>query len=292
MQAAPVWDRPGTLKMGNAASVGTPEHELGRTARAEARGVFYAMRSDPGRIRSANEDFCAALPEHGVFVVCDGMGGCAAGEIASQLAAEAFLNHLSRRQQTEAANGSESSSAPRTRLLQAVRAANQAVFQRAQRSSALKGMGTTLVALLWQSLPGDPNPILWLAHVGDSRAYRIRGGTAQQITVDHSLVEEQVRAGLIDRMQAESSPVRNIITRAIGTQATVEIDIVSHPAQRGDLYLLASDGLTRELSEVQIAELLARYSVTELDAACEALVDAANRHGGRDNITVLLVACP
>ncbi len=292
MQTAPVRADPGTLKMGNAASFGTPEHELGRTARAEARGVFYAMRSDPGRIRSANEDFCAALLERGVFVVCDGMGGCAAGEIASQLAAEAFLNHLSHRQQTAPANGSEPSSPPKTRLQQAVRAANQAVFQRAQRSSALKGMGTTLVALLWQSLPGDPNPMLWLAHVGDSRAYRIRGGAAQQITVDHSLVEEQVRAGLIDRMQAESSPVRNIITRAIGTQATVEVDIVSHTVQRGDLYLLASDGLTRELSDTEIAQIVARHASNGLDAACIALVDEANRHGGRDNITVLLVACP
>lgn len=260
--------------------------------RAEAPGVPFAMRSDPGRTRSANEDFCAALPHHGVFVVCDGMGGCAAGELASQLAAEAFLNNLALGHRPMAEEGADHSASPKTRLQQAVRAANQAVFQRAQRSSALKGMGTTLVALLWQRLPGGPSPVLWLAHVGDSRAYRIRGATAQQMTVDHSLVEEQVRAGLIDRMQAESSPVRNIITRAIGTQATIEVDIVSHPAQPGDLYLLASDGLTRELDDAQIAHIVTRHASKGLDAACEALVEEANRHGGGDNITVLLTACP
>jgi protein phosphatase len=151
-------------------------------------------------------------------------------------------------------------------------------------------MGTTLVAALWDDHAGTPT--LWLAHVGDSRCYRLRRGTLELLTQDHSLVEEQVRAGMITRTQAGRSPIRNIITRAIGSQPTVEPEIAAHTAQSGDLYLLASDGLTRELEDAEIAHLLAHTAGTALESACQALIDAANAHGGRDNITVLLVACP
>jgi len=258
----------------------------------------FAMLSHRGRVRQTNQDACAALPEHGAFVVCDGMGGAAGGEVASHLASETFLNSLahSRRKPSKTTSSKPLDSAgpyppnhPRTRLQQAICAANHAVFQRAQRSRALHGMGTTLVALLWDEAP---TPTLWLAHVGDSRCYLFRRGALQQLTLDHSLVEEQVRAGLLNRSQAANSPIRNIITRAIGSQPSVDAEIAAHTPESGDLYLLASDGLTRELTDVQIALVLAQASGPTLEAACQALIDAANKNGGHDNITVLLVACP
>jgi protein phosphatase len=254
------------------------------------------MRTDPGQIRHANQDACAALPELGAFVVCDGVGGAAAGEVASHLATEAFLNSLAHPARAPKAaptgqpNGLHPAHHPHTRLLQAVRAANHAVFQRAQRSRALRGMGTTLVALLWED--SSDASVLWLAHVGDSRCYLFRQGILRLLTQDHSLVEEQVRAGQLTRAQAESSPIRNIITRAVGTQPTVEPDIAAHAVQPGDLILLASDGLTRELQDAAISLILADASAANLDATSQALIDAANTAGGRDNITVLLVACP
>jgi protein phosphatase len=169
-------------------------------------------------------------------------------------------------------------------------------------------MGTTLVALLWEEAPASST--LWISHVGDSRCYRLRSGTLQLLTRDHSLVEEQVRAGVLSQVQATASRLRNIITRAIGTQPTVEPEIAACDPQRGDLYLLASDGLSRDLDEASIARILARIASptavatvrggsaepglamqAALDTACQALIDAANANGGHDNITVLLLAC-
>ena len=139
----------------------------------------------------------------------------------------------------------------------------------------------------------DP-PTLWLGHVGDSRCYRRRRGKLEQLTHDHSLVEEQLRAGQITAAQAAQSPMRNLITRAIGSQATVEVEIQSHRPQPNDVYLLASDGLTHEVHDEEISKILAAIpkppTAKSLTAACEALITAANRNGGRDNITVLLVA--
>jgi serine/threonine protein phosphatase PrpC len=277
------------------------------TAPKSASVRTFAMLSHRGRVRHANQDACAALPELGAFVVCDGIGGAAAGEVASHLAAEAFLHALSQPGPQQAkrippksassptpGNGATSYPAnhPHTRLYEAVRAANQAVFRHSRKSPGLHGMGTTLVAVL---LDDAAAPTLWLAHVGDSRAYRFRRGDLQLLTEDHSLVEEQVRAGVLSRVQARRSPIRNIITRAIGSQPTVEPDIAGHETQPGDLYLLASDGLTRELTDAEIAAILTQTRATgtaALEAVCHSLVDAANEHGGSDNITVLLVACP
>jgi PPM family protein phosphatase len=269
-----------------------------------ANHLIYAMLTHRGRVRQGNEDTCAADPESGAYVVCDGMGGAAAGEIASNLAADTFLANLtpplSERRGTK----------PQARLAAAIQAANTAVYQQSKQSSALQGMGTTLVALLHvpatngtgprrapNNHPGsrasDP-PTLWLGHVGDSRCYRCRRGRLEQLTEDHSLVEEQVRAGQITIEQAAVSPMRNLITRAIGSQATVEADIQSHRPQANDLYLLASDGLTHEVSDEEIEAILnaipAPQTNEAITAACEALITTANRNGGNDNITVLLVA--
>jgi serine/threonine protein phosphatase PrpC len=253
------------------------------------------MLSHRGKVRRGNEDACAASPSTGAFVVCDGMGGAAGGEVASHLAADTFLEQIA-----PPAPGSPQSR-PQTRLNAAVQAANHAVYQKARQSPQLAGMGTTLVALLHaptsdshtNSRASDP-ATLWLVNVGDSRCYRRRRGYLEQLTDDHSLVEEQLRAGQITPEQAAQSPMRNLITRAVGSQPTVEADIQGHHPQSGDLYLLTSDGLTRELSDEDIAAILADVPAcatqSNLTATCKALVNAANAKGGNDNITVLLIA--
>lgn len=244
-----------------------------------------AMLSDPGRVRSENQDCCAAAPELGIYAVADGMGGAAAGEIASNLALESFLQHIGR---------SASSADARNRLREAIEFANLSVFERAEKYKALHGMGTTLVAALMEpsagSSSGSATRTAWIAHVGDSRCYLLRDGQLRQLTTDHSLVEEHISAGLLTRKQAELSPIRNVITRAVGTQPSVSVDISEQPLEPGDTLLLASDGLTRELADPEIARIVAGHA-GDLDRAVEALVQAANAHGGRDNITVILVAC-
>jgi PPM family protein phosphatase len=272
--------------------------------------LIYAMLTHPGRVRQGNEDACAVSLEANAFVVCDGMGGAAAGEVASHLAAEKFLAHLT-------PNGAESPrpATPQARLNAAIQAANHSIFQKARNSPELSGMGTTLVALLYVPAPTPPadadptealtpteapdpteRPTLWLAHVGDSRCYLYRQRTLTQLTADHSLVEEQLRAGQITAAEAARSPMRNFITRAVGSQSSTDADIQCLRPEPGDLYLLASDGLNRELSDADIATVLADVPSppTEpyLAAACQTLINAANQHGGRDNITVLLVGFP
>jgi PPM family protein phosphatase len=283
--------------------------------------LIYAMLTHPGRVRQGNEDAVAVSLEANAFVVCDGMGGAAAGEVASHLAAEKFLAHLT-------PNGAESPrpATPQARLNAAIQAANHSIFQKARNSPELSGMGTTLVALLYvpsaappesaaiaspapAEAPASPDtatptealapaerPTLWLAHVGDSRCYLYRQRILTQLTADHSLVEEQLRAGQITAAEAARSPMRNFITRAVGSQSSTDADIQSLTIYPGDLYLLASDGLNRELSDSDIATVLADVpsppTQPYLAAACQTLITAANLHGGRDNITVLLVAFP
>ncbi|WP_348266958.1 protein phosphatase 2C domain-containing protein [Edaphobacter paludis] len=255
-----------------------------------ANQLIYAMLSHPGLVRRGNEDACAASLESGAFVVCDGMGGAAAGEVASHLAAKTFLSYLT----SPTTNGNHAAS-PQARLCAAIHAANQAVYQHSRQSSRLAGMGTTLVALLAPVRnERSEDPVLWLAHVGDSRCYRLRHGHLQQLTHDHSLVGEQLRAGQITPAQAVVSPMRNIITRAIGSRPGVVPEIESHYLRPNDLYLLASDGLSHEISDCEIETILAAIPTpatqSALTEACEVLIAAANGRGGHDNITVLLVS--
>lgn len=236
--------------------------------------IHYAAAAvtDRGRKRPSNEDAFGYSIEHGVFVVCDGMGGAAAGEIASTLAIDEMMRLLTRRA------GADSLIADAE---QALAAANQSIFTRAERSQKLSGMGTTLVALLVEERHA------WFLNVGDSRGYRLRNSHLEQITIDHSLVEEQIRMGRMTRAEAQLSPLRNVITRALGTQSNVPPDVFELEVEPGDTYLLCSDGLTRELSDPLIESLLSVGA--PLEEMCARLVSAANQAGGHDNITCLLV---
>jgi serine/threonine protein phosphatase PrpC len=261
-----------------------------------AKSFSFAMLTHQGRVRKGNEDTCAADPDIGSFVVCDGMGGAAAGEVASKLATEAFLQSLA---PPYADDPAPRTATPDVRLDHAIQAANKAVFDQARRDPHLHGMGTTLVALLLRPAAAGAATALTLAHVGDSRCYLFRDGTLTLLTQDHSLVEEGVRMGELTPIEAEFHPMRNIITRAVGSQSEVEPEIRNLDPQVGDLYLLASDGLTRELSDAQIAQTINRFQTLEaarkraekpeISSLCQTLIDQANDAGGGDNITVLLL---
>jgi len=232
-----------------------------------------AALSDRGRKRPSNEDAFGLSVEHGIYVVCDGMGGAAAGEIASSLAVDEILKHLTSRREA---------GIPLPELAgKAVSAANTAIFTRAQRNQRLNGMGTTLVALVVEERRA------WVLNVGDSRCYRLREGRLEQLTLDHSLVEEQVRMGRMSQSEALRSPLRNVITRALGTQKSVTHDCFEIQAEAGDLYMLCSDGLTRELPDKAI-EAIVRCNAA-LQERCARLIEAAKKAGGHDNITCILV---
>ena len=237
-----------------------------------------AAVTDRGRKRPSNEDAFGFSVEHGVYLVCDGMGGAAAGEIASSIGVDEMLRQLSRR-----AGGESGAVAPQMPGLaeEAVRAANEAIFSRSERNYKLSGMGTTLVGLVVEERH------VWVLNIGDSRCYRLRNRRLEQLTLDHSLVEEQVRLGRMTHSEALRSPLRNVITRALGTQSCVTPDIFALEAEPGDLFLLCSDGLTRELCDALIESMLGVDLA--LDGLCSRLVEAAKKAGGHDNITCLLV---
>jgi serine/threonine protein phosphatase PrpC len=237
-----------------------------------------AAVTDRGRKRPSNEDAFGLSLEHGVFVVCDGMGGAAAGEIASSLAVEEMVRVLSAR----ASDSARDERAPvSVAIEEAVNAANEAIYSRAVRNPRLSGMGTTMVGLL----TGENR--VWVMNIGDSRCYRLRGRRLEQLTDDHSLVEEQIRQGRMTPSEALRSPFRNVITRALGTQTSVAPDIHEIEADAGDLFLLCSDGLTHELSDDLIESLMSLD--LPLEDLCGRLVNAAKKAGGHDNITCILV---
>jgi serine/threonine protein phosphatase PrpC len=230
------------------------------------RVAEHASRTDVGRQRHTNEDSYYEAPP--VFAVADGMGGAQAGEVASALAVEQF----SALRDTDASAEEQ--------LEEIARSGNKKIFEMAQSDSRQAGMGTTLIA----AIVCDHD--VAVGHVGDSRLYLMRDGTLQQMTHDHSLVEEFVRQGRLTREQAERHPQRSVITRALGPEADVDVDTFSVPAKDGDVFLLCSDGLSTMVSDETIQGILA--DSPSLDGAAAALVDAANDSGGRDNITVVL----
>jgi protein phosphatase len=225
-----------------------------------------AVVSDTGRRRRRNEDQYVCQPP--LFAVADGMGGAQAGEVASGLAA-AVLNESAGEERGE------------ERVAWLIQEANRRVFQRSSEDESTSGMGTTMTVAL---VDGDT---IAFGHVGDSRAYRIRGGELEQLTDDHSLVGELVRSGRLSPEEAESHPQRSVITRALGTEPDVDVDTFSVDAEPGDIYLICSDGLTDMVTSRDVQALLVQHA-GDLDAAARSLVDAANAGGGEDNITVVL----
>jgi protein phosphatase len=225
--------------------------------------------------RRANEDHHAILPELGLYLVADGMGGHQAGQVASHLAVEVATRTI------EALQGSEMILAERLR--HAVACANREILMAARNKPELEGMGTTLVGMLF----GEER--LALAHVGDSRAYVLRNGRLRGLTDDHSIVAELLRRHAISEADARDHPHRHVLTRALGVRTSTAPDLAEMTPQTGDLFLLCSDGLTSLVCDEQIA---ARLSEAEdLQAAATALVEAANEAGGFDNSTVVLIRC-
>ena len=222
--------------------------------------------TDVGRQRQSNEDSFYEAPP--VFAVADGMGGARAGEVASRMAVEAFGESPDHRTEPEA-------------LLERIaRNANRRIYELARSDEAYRGMGTTLTAVIV-----DGREIA-VGHVGDSRLYRLRGGAFEQLTDDHSLVGGLVRLGQLTPEEAEHHPQRSVILRAVGVEANVEVDVVQHELEPGDVYLACSDGLTGMVRDVVITETLGMFS--SLSEAAEMLIELANAAGGRDNITVVL----
>jgi PPM family protein phosphatase len=232
-----------------------------RTGRASAL-------TDTGRRRPQNEDTFVCDPP--LYAVADGVGGAQAGEIASRLAAAAL------EERAPDALGEET-------LVTLLQAANERIYRYALEDPTAAGMGTVVTTLLVDEAAGQ----VAIGHVGDSRAYRLRDGVLEQLTADHSLVGELVRAGQLSTEEAEQHPHRSVITRAVGTEPSLDVETLSLEIVPGDLYLICSDGLTDIVRDAEIAELILAAE-KDPDAAAEALVDAANRNGGIDNITVVL----
>lgn len=247
----------------------------------------YCAVTDKGMVRAQNEDALAVLPDIGVAILADGMGGYRAGEVASRIAVDtcsAVLDQGLRHFDWD--NGAERPAERGERLAQvltdAVQRANVAIVDAARSQPDCAGMGTTLVITLMH------HDKLMVAHVGDSRAYRMRDGQLEQITRDHSQVQDQVDAGLLTPQQARVAANRNLVTRALGIERTVAVELGQFTVKPADIYLLCSDGLSDMVEDAEIADLLYAQGST-LDRAGSGLVARANALGGVDNISVILV---
>ncbi len=245
----------------------------------------FGAKSDLGLTRARTEDCFFADQELGLYIICDGMGGRKGGDVASRMAVEAIQTHMreARRDVSLPMIGEPARrfSTTTNRLASAVRFANEVIHRAAGTRPGQEGMGTTVVAAL---LDGA---ILSVAHVGDSRMYLIRGQAIRPLTADHALVAEQVRLGLLTEDQARRSPLRGVLTRAVGIEETVEVELDEVPLMPGDSLVLCSDGLTRAVTPPEVLSTVLR--VSEPQAVSERLVDLANAEGGEDNTTVITV---
>ena len=240
--------------------------------------------TDRGRVRTSNQDAFTILNECGVWIVADGMGGRAGGDIASSMTVDSLVADFSQRLGTRMSESTELDS-QRALLHQVVSASNQAVHAEASRRPELLGMGTTLVILM--ILP-RPEPTVLIAHVGDSRAYCLRSGVLTQLTRDHSFVEESLRDGLLTQAEALHHPLRHMLTRAVGPEIEVEIELTIHELAPQDMFLLCTDGLTKMLPDRIIRDIVSQPAASLLQM-CRTLINNANAHGGDDNTTVVLV---
>lgn len=232
--------------------------------------------TDVGRRRTKNEDQFLLDPPHGLYVVADGMGGHLGGEYASQLAVKTIGEVIAK-----LARGEEKKKNQNYQewLDVAISQASLKIYEKSESDPKLKGMGTTTVAFLFREKK------IFIANVGDSRAYRYRRGRLEQLTKDHSLLNEQIDAGLIHPKDAKDHRLKNIITRSVGFQEEVEADIEAKTVRYGDIYLLCSDGLYNMVSDKEILEVLSHHPLPD---ACRHLIDIGNARGGEDNITVVL----
>jgi PPM family protein phosphatase len=248
--------------------------------------ISYQAVTDVGRKRKGNEDSLFVNPEQKLYVVADGMGGHAAGEIASRVAVESINEFVCLTSGDEDITWpfglDQSISFDGNRLRSAIQYANRKVLEATRERKEYTGMATTVVAVLVDGQ--DAN----LAHVGDSRVYLVRGGEIRQLTNDHSWVNEQIESGAISADQARSHPLRNVVTRALGGKPELAVDLQTHRAEAQDVLLLCSDGLTTMLPDAEIVRVF-REGGPDIEKVARALVDEANQKGGEDNITVLLV---
>jgi protein phosphatase len=246
--------------------------------------ISFAELTDTGRVRDHNEDAIGSDPEIGLMVLADGMGGYNAGEVASGIAVQ-IVSELAtegagreNRDEIDPHSGMMRQSIV---LRDAVYRANKIIFQTAQSQTHCEGMGTTIVACMFYD-----NKVS-IAHVGDSRAYRLRGGVFEQMTMDHSLLQELVDRGFYSAEEAQRSTNRNYVTRALGVESTVEVEVHEHDVQPDDIYLLCSDGLPDMVEDEDIHLTITTFN-DSLDVVGKQLIELANDHGGRDNVSVQL----
>jgi PPM family protein phosphatase len=253
--------------------------------RAHNVKVDIGARTDLGRVRENNEDNFRVDQDLNLFVLSDGMGGVEHGEVASSIAVESVAEYCRDARNDSAittfAQSQDHLSKRTNRLVSAVHFANAKIYDSASSSPDRHGMGATLVGVWLDGMR------LSIAHVGDSRLYLLRSGSLRQVTEDHSLVAEQVRQGLMTQMEADHSPLQNVLTRALGTQPFVEVEAQEESLAPGDVLLLCSDGLTKMVQEKDIVATL--NSPSSAQAAADRLIELANRGGGFDNTTVIVV---
>ncbi len=246
--------------------------------------MVSAGRTDVGVKRAHNEDNFLTLPEENVYAVADGMGGHSSGEIASQIAIEGISNFFKATRQDEDITWPYKMDKNRpydeNRFVMSVKLANLRIFEASQREARYRGMGTTVAGMNF--LDGD----ILVAHVGDSRVYRIRNKQITQITEDHSLLNDYIKAKKLTPEEIENFPHKNVIVRALGMKETVLVDLSRHTLQEGDVYLACSDGLSGMVTDEQMLDIVVKS--TDLEQAAKMLIETANKAGGVDNITVIL----
>ena len=249
--------------------------------------IRYAAKTDVGMKRTHNEDYFSLIEDEQLFLVADGMGGHASGEVASKMAAEVIREFYARTKDDDATwpyKMDRQLSYVENRLVVGIKMANQRIFEAAGKDAKYKGMGTTIVS---GQVVAEK---FYIAHVGDSRCYRVRKGQIQQMTRDHSLLEDYKEAKPdMTEEEERNFPHKNVITRALGMRETVQVDIKAHQIQSGDLFILCSDGLSGMVEDATMLKVLGTDQ--SLERAVAELVDAANRNGGTDNVTTLLLQC-
>ena len=249
--------------------------------------LMSAGRTHVGMKRAHNEDSLRLFREENLFVVADGMGGHASGEVASQMSVETLAEFFRATSEDEEITWPFKMEKGRkyeeSRVITGIRLSNRRIYDSAARDTKLKGMGTTIVVTFFV------NDTCYIGHVGDSRVYRFRGSELTQLTEDHSLLNDYIKMRQLTPEEIEAFPHKNVIVRALGMKETVQVDVMAERPQPADIYLLCSDGLSGMVGDDEIGRILSKGG--ELDALCDELIEVANDNGGTDNITVILIRC-